>query len=75
MPGRRLAIFGPSPISGMEAFTQTLLAELRRAGDGVVPDWIHVDTSISRSVSERERMRAGKVVRPDLWIAILAHGL
>lgn len=50
MPGRRLAIFGPSPISAMEAFTQTLLAELRRAGDGVVPDWIHVDTSTSRSV-------------------------
>jgi len=62
MPGR-LAIFGPlpPPMTGMEAFTSTLLAELRRA-DGAAGEWIHVDTSISRSIAEREKLRAGKVV-------------
>jgi glycosyltransferase involved in cell wall biosynthesis len=61
----RLAIFGPlpPPMTGMEAFTQTLLATLREAPNGPTGDWIHVDTSISRSISDRGKLRGAKVVR------------
>ena len=63
MKGGRLAIFGPlpPPMTGMEAFTETLLAELHSSGNGRVGQWIHVDMSISRSISERGKLRSHKV--------------
>ena len=64
---RKLAIFGPlpPPMTGMEAFTTQLLAELRRR-DGGSLTWRHADTSISTSIEEREHFRARKIV----WLLI-----
>jgi glycosyltransferase involved in cell wall biosynthesis len=46
----------------MEVFTQTLLAELKQLPAERIGPWIHVDTSISKTISERGKLNARKVV-------------
>jgi glycosyltransferase involved in cell wall biosynthesis len=61
---RKLAVFGPlpPPMTGMEAFTVQLLAQLDELDRGRLC-WRHADTSISTSIGEREHLRATKVGR------------
>lgn len=44
-------------------FTESLLRELRRDSDPRIGAWRHVDMSISRAISERERFTVLKTVR------------
>lgn len=76
MTGPALALFGalPPPTSGMEVMTAAFIDCLRREA---TEDWIHIDTSISRSTAERQRVGVRKPLRmlrqlaPSVWAAAL----
>ena len=45
----------------MEAFTEILLSELRRRQPAPLAEWRHVDTTISKAIHDRTRVRLGKL--------------
>lgn len=75
MRRRPLAILGPlpPPMTGMEAATLRLLAELERARPHQIR-WRHLDTAVNRSLSDRERFQLRKMFRLVLQF-VTASGL